>query len=210
MNEPESSSSGPPERIPETGPDAPRAGALRRRAPAVARDLRVPRVRTDRPLGAVRRRGAPGRDPARRAGGVGRQPAAVADRRASSSRSDSSPRPASGSSDFENADGVLFLLNALLVGAAPVVIAHLAGAAPGRRRPHRHGRALHLRAARDALGVRLRRDRRVRLRAVLRPDRPTRTSRTTCTSASSPSRPSGTATSPRPAAWGARSRSSRR
>ena len=44
---------------------------------------------------------------------------------------------------------------------------------PSRRRghPHRHGRAVHLRAARDALGVRLRLDRRVHVGAVLRRSR---------------------------------------
>ena len=61
--------------------------------------------------------------------------------------------------DFTHSDGVLFILNALLVGAAPVVIATLAGAPTRRRHPHGDGCTLHLRVARDALGVRLRRDR---------------------------------------------------
>ena len=70
-----------------------------------------------------------------------------------------------------NPNGVFFLLNVLLVATVPVVIARALWKREGRRRPHRAGRDLHLRAARDAVRVRVRRHRRDVERSVLRADR---------------------------------------
>ena len=59
-----------------------------------------------------------------------------------------------------NPSGVFFLLNMLLVATVPVVIARALWRRQVDRRAHRARRGVHLRAARDDVRVRLRRDRR--------------------------------------------------
>ena len=144
-----------------------------------------------------RHRAAPGPHPLRRAPRLAGEPAAVPHRRGR--RRCVSLLAAIGSVVIDNGrnpSGVFYLLNVLLVATVPWVIARALWQREGHRRAHRARRGVHLRPARDAVRVPLRRHRRVVERSVLRADRRTRPRPTSSTSATSPRPPSATATSP--------------